>query len=599
MPLPLGAQHYPRIGDHGVIGDQRTAALVALDGTIDFWCAPEFDSPTIFASLLDADRGGRFAIEAVDGTPISQRYVRDTNVLVTSIRAGSATVEVVDFMPLERTLPSSRIVRVVTVRGGPATIRVRCSPRFDYARAEHTLSVDGSSAELRSDRGALLRLTANAPLVADGADLTTQISLTTGERAFFVLEQPGTRDPQWDLQRATRAMRRTIVHWRRWIGRAARGGAWSSQVRRSALALALLHSRRTGAVIAAPTFGLPEQIGGSRNWDFRYSWIRDASFIVFALTRLGLRLEGRAFAAWIADRCLDGERPGELQSMYGIDGRRILTEQVLDHLEGYRGSRPVRIGNAAYAQLQLDIYGELLDALYVLDEQRKGTSRALWARIVDLLNWVADNWTRPDQGIWEVRGGAQEFLYSRVMCWVALDRGMRIGRRRRFPAPFDHWRIARDAIRRDIDQNFWNAELGAFVGSKGANAIDAACLIMPLVGFIESTEPRWSSTLSAIERRLVRNGLVRRYDLPGMDTDAGADRAPSFTICSFWYVECLARAGRGEDARRSMEQLIGHANHLGLYSEDIGPDGDLLGNFPQGLTHLALIGAALEMERER
>jgi GH15 family glucan-1,4-alpha-glucosidase len=358
------------------------------------------------------------------------------------------------------------------------------------------------------------------------------------------------------------------------------------------LALSLLHSRKSGAVIAAPTFSLPEQIGGDRNWDFRFSWIRDASFAIFALTRLGLRLEGTPFATWIAERAREATNPGELQSLYGIDGRRVLTEQTLDHLDGYRDSRPVRIGNAAYDQLQLDIYGELLDALYLQDEYRSATSGALWGRIVELVDWTCKNWKRRDQGIWEVRAGSQEFLYSRVMCWVAVDRALRLARRRRFPAPIDRWRETRDAIRRDVDESFWDAKLGAFVGSKGSQAVDAAALVMPLVGFIEPTDMRWLGTLRRIEERLVRDGLVRRYDLAGMDTEAGAASAPSFTICSFWYVECLARAGRREEAAEAMQQLLDHANHLGLYSEDLGTDGELLGNFPQGLSHAALIGAA-------
>ena len=598
MPLPLGTQRYPRIGDHGVIGDQRTAALVTTDGTIDFWCAPDFDSPTIFASLLDAARGGQFAVWPSGGTPVSQRYVRDTNVLVTRFTADSATIEIADFMPVERTPSPSRIARIVSVTGGPAAIRMRCAPRFDYARAGHVVTVDGCAAELRSDRGDRLRLTTSVPLTSENSDVVAEAQLMAGERAFFLLEQVnGCECSRWDQRRANRVMRRTIVHWRRWIAGCRYRGPWSAEVRRSALMLALLHSRRTGAVIAAPTFGLPEQIGGDRNWDFRFSWIRDASFVAFALTRLGLRLGGAPFAQWITARCAEADPPGTLQSMYGIDGRRALTEEVLEHLEGYRGSRPVRIGNAAYAQFQLDIYGELLDALYAEDEHGAGTSRALWDHVVELVNWVCQNWTRADQGIWEVRGGAQEFLYSRVMCWVALDRAMRLGRRRRFAAAFDRWRSAREAIRRDIDTNFWNAELGAFVGSKGSRHVDAASLIMPLVGFIDPHDPRWSSTLSEIERRLVRDGFVRRYDLEGMDTEAGAPDAPSFTICSFWYVECLARAGRDEEAGRAMARLLGHANHLGLFSEDIGADGELLGNFPQGLTHLALIGAALRAPR--
>jgi GH15 family glucan-1,4-alpha-glucosidase len=317
---------------------------------------------------------------------------------------------------------------------------------------------------------------------------------------------------------------------------------------------------------------------------------------VFALARLGLRLEGTPYASWIAQRCAEAERAGELQSVYGIDGRTVLTEEILDYLDGYRASRPVRIGNDAYQQFQLDIYGELIDALFTEDEHRGGTSRALWDRIVELTNWVCENWTRADQGIWEVRSGVQEFLYSRVMCWVAVDRALRMSRRRQFPAPRDRWRVTREAIQRDVHTNFWNAELGAYVGSKGASAVDAASLVMPIVGFVEPTAARWLATLERIEARLVRDGLVRRYDLMGMDTDAGTVEAPSFTICSFWYIECLARAGRREEAERAMERLLRRANHVGLFSEDLGTDGELLGNFPQGLTHLALIGAAMALE---
>lgn len=577
-----------------MIGDQRTAALVAIDGTIDFWCAPDFDSASVFASLLDADRGGRFVVAPVGGGPAAQRYVRDTNVLVTTFSVGAAIIELVDFMPMERSPSTSRIVRLATVRGGEATLRMRCAPRFDYARMAHATTIDGNTAELLGTSGQRLRLTTSAPLGTEAGDVVAEIRLQPGEHALIVLEQADESQPRrWNLWRAKRALRRTIVHWRRWTGGCSYRGPFSGEVRRSALVLALLHSRRTGAVIAAPTFGLPEQIGGERNWDFRFSWIRDASFIVSALTRLGLRLPGTSFASWIGERCAAADHAGELQSMYGFDGRTVLTEQTLDHLEGYRASRPVRVGNAAYAQFQLDVYGELLDALYIEDLHHQGTSRSLWTHVVELVNWVCANWTRPDQGIWEVRSGPQQFLYSRVMCWVAMDRAIRLGRRRGFAAPFAQWRKTREAIRRDIETSFWNEDLGFFVGSMGSRAVDAASLIMPLVRFIQPTDPRWLGTLAEIERRLVRDGLVRRYDLTGMDTDAGAAGAPSFTICSFWYVECLARMGRVDEARRAMTRLLACANHLGLFSEDMSSGGELLGNFPQGLTHLALIGAAL------
>jgi GH15 family glucan-1,4-alpha-glucosidase len=387
-------------------------------------------------------------------------------------------------------------------------------------------------------------------------------------------------------------MRRTIVFWRRWIARVKHYGEWSAAVRRSALALKLLQSRRSGAIIAAPTFGLPEQIGGDRNWDFRYAWIRDSSFTAIALGRAGLWAEARAFKSWVIERCKAAPAPGALQSLYRVDGGADVSEETLGHLEGYRGSRPVRIGNAAYDQLQLDIHGELLDALYQQDEHDEPTSRELWQHIVQLTNWVCLNWRRPDQGIWEVRGGGQEFLYSRMMCWVAVDRALGIASRRRYSSATDEWRRVRDAIRSDVETNFWSTKLSAFVGTLGGETIDAACLAMPLVGFIEPTDSRWRSTLRAVETRLVRDGLVRRYDMTGMDTDAGSLTAPSFTICSFWYVECLALAGEREKARAVMRRLLSRANHVGLFAEDLGVNGEQLGNFPQGLPHAALIGAA-------
>ena len=595
------------IAKHGLIGDLQTAALVAVDGTIDFLCLPEFDSPTVFARLLDAERGGAFTITPAMGEPrAEQRYVRDTNVLVTRFVGDEAELEVVDFMPVDRAPGPSRIVRHLRMLRGRTRARVVCAPRFDYARETHRVEVDEGTALFTSTGGARLGLTSGAPLAVMEHDVVAELDLVPGDRVSFVLEHIDAscksgkrlhrpRRPM-DARAVARALRQTIVFWRRWVGKARRQGEWRGALRRSALALKLLHSRRTGAIIAAPTFGLPEQIGGPRNWDFRYSWIRDASFTTYALLRLGMKEEAKAFTRWLVSRCEEADTPGALQSLYGIDGRRDLIEVTLEHFEGYRQSRPVRIGNAAYDQLQLDIYGELIDALYVRDEHAAPTSRAVWHRIVELANWVCENWFRPDQGIWEVRGGCQEFLYSRVLCWVAVDRALRIAARRLLPAPRERWRAVREAIRDDVHAHFWNDRLGAFVGAKGSDTIDAACLVMPLVGFIAPTDERWLSTLRAVESRLVRDSLVRRYDMSGMDTDAGSLTAPTFTICSFWYVECLARAGEKERARAAMKEILRHANHLGLFSEDIGADGELLGNFPQGLTHAALIGAALAMD---
>ena len=595
-PSPLARdERYPPISDHGIIGDLQTAALVARDGTIDFLCLPDFDSPSVFASLLDVERGGCFAISPAGTTRSEQRYVRDTNVLVTRFVGGSLELELLDFMPLERAATPNRIVRIVRALRGDGFVRAVCAPRFDYGREVPAIDLEEGAATFASRGELRLHLTSSTPLTIEDDGVTAAFALKAGQQAVFVLDHL-TRgcQPRVDLRRAKRLLRRTIVFWRRWIARCAYRGEWSRAVRRSALALKLLQSRRTGAIVAAPTFGLPEQIGGTRNWDFRYSWIRDASFTAYALVRLGLG--AKAFTRWVVERCEEAQNPGELQSFYGIDGRQTLTEETLDHLEGHRGSRPVRIGNAAYDQLQLDIYGELLDALYLRDTDNEPTSVALWRHVTALTEWVSRNWRRPDQGIWEVRTARQEFLYSRVMCWVALDRALRLARRRRFAAPYERWHAVRDAIREDVLGNFWNEKIEAFVGVKGSSSIDAACLVMPLVGFIDARDPRWRSTLRAVEARLVRDFLVRRYDMEGMDTDAGSEGAPSFTICSFWYVECLARGGKVEKARLVMRTLLDHANHLGLFSEDIGADGLLLGNFPQGLVHSALIGAAMAIE---
>lgn len=474
-----------------------------------------------------------------------------------------------------------------------------CAPRLDYGRIVPEIGLSDRSAVFRGPAGEAYSLTSSIPLQGGEREITAEFELRPGEWAAFVFGQhPGGKCAPADIKWAVRAMRRTIVYWRRSIAKCADAGEWRAPVRRSALTLQLLQARRTGAIIAAPTFGLPEQIGGARNWDFRYAWIRDASFTVYALVRLGSSREAKAFTRWISKRCEESQTPGELQSFYGIDGRRDLTEHVLSHMPGHRNSRPVRIGNAAYDQLQLDIYGELIDALHFADVHGEPMSRSVWKHVSDLTEWLCQNWQRPDQGIWEVRSGCQEFLHSRVMCWVAVDRALRLANRRRYPAPRDRWVASRDAIHRDAHTNFWNDELGAFVGVKGSTSIDAACLVMPLVGFIAATEPRWRSTLRLVEARLVRDCLVRRYDIEGMDTDAGSPTAPSFTICSFWYVECLARAGELKKARLAMQKLVGHANHLGLYSEDIGSDGTLLGNFPQGLVHSALIGAAIALRDE-
>jgi GH15 family glucan-1,4-alpha-glucosidase len=368
-------------------------------------------------------------------------------------------------------------------------------------------------------------------------------------------------------------------------------------VNRSALTLKMLTSLPHGSIVAAPTLGLPEVLGGPRNWDYRYTWIRDASFTLYGLIRLGYTGEAKAFMKWIEQRCQEMQ-PGEtLQIMYGLDGQKDLTEWNLDHLEGYRGTRPVRVGNQAFRHLQLDIYGELMDAVYLYDKYGEAISYDLWMNLTRLIDWVCDNWHQPDEGIWEVRGGKREFLYSRVLCWVAVDRGVRMALKRSLPAPMNKWIEVRNQIHHSVYEDFWDPKRKRFVQFKGAEALDAAALLMPLIKFISPSDPRWLSTLEAIERDLVEDSLVYRYRLDKAAPDGLQGGEGTFSMCSFWYVECLSRAGHTAKARLNFEKILGYANHLGLYSEELGPSGEHLGNFPQALTHLSLISAAYHLNR--
>ncbi|HEX2094566.1 MAG TPA: glycoside hydrolase family 15 protein [Longimicrobiaceae bacterium] len=592
------------IEEHGVIGDLHTVALVGLDGTIDFMCAPSFDSPTVFAALLDRERGGCFELAPVlEGARRKQLYLPDTNVLLTRALSAGGVAEISDFMPVEAARGSHQVVRRAKAVRGEVRFRMRCAPRFDYARAAHRVEEsEGAVVFVPEEAGCpALRLRASVPLRVENGEAHAEFTLAGERSAVFILEEARRGEaPSGDPgEYASRAFKRTVNFWRGWIGRSTYQGRWRDEVHRSALVLKLLVSRPHGSLVAAPTFSLPEALGGERNWDYRYTWIRDAAFTLYALIRLGMTEETGAFMRWIEARCAEppANGVGPLQPLYGMDGRHALPETVLPHLRGYAGSRPVRIGNAAHGQLQLDIYGALLDSVYLYDKYGEPISYDFWCDLARLTDWVCENWRLPDEGIWEVRSGRREFLHSRILCWVAVDRAIRLAQKRSFPAPLVRWLEERDRIYRDIFENFWDPVRRTFVQYRGSEEVDAATLLMPLLRFISPRDPRWLSTLDAVRRTLLDDSLVYRYRVHRAAPDGFRDPEGTFSMCSFWYVECLSRAGDLQQARFLFEKMLGYANHLGLYAEQLGPSGEQLGNFPQAFTHLALISAAYDLDR--
>ena len=489
--------------------------------------------------------------------------------------------------------------RVKTVRG-EITFRMVCEPRFDYGRATHRVmqSYDGVLFVSDGPDKTALRLCTEVPVRIEDGAAVAEFTLRSNQSVSFVLEQavPGEPSPGSSSSYVSTSFKDTVNFWHRWVARSTYRGRWREVVNRSALTLKLLTSRLHGSVVAAATFGLPEEVGGERNWDYRYTWIRDASFTLYGLIRLGYTQEAGEFMKWIEARSAEPNDDGSLQIMYGIDGRHKLTEEALPHLEGYLRSSPVRIGNGAYDQLQLDIYGELMDSVYLYDKYGDPISYDLWENLTRLVDWVCDNWRRKDEGIWEVRGGQQAFLYSRLMCWVAIDRAFRLAHKRSLPAPLERWHRVRTEIYREIFSKFWNEPRRAFVQHENTTAMDASALMMPLVRFIGPKDPRWTSTLRAIHQDLVDDSLVYRYRTEEV-SDGLAGGEGTFCICTFWFVECVARSGDLQGARFLFEKALGYANHLGLYAEELGPHGEHLGNFPQAFTHLALISAAYDLDR--
>ena len=603
---------YQPIENYGVIGDTQTVALVGMNGSIDWFCFPRFDSPSVFAAILDDKKGGYFKI--APGNDVSARkqlYWPETNVLITRFLSPDGVAETTDYMPIagDMTAPGSRqVMRHVKMVRGSMVFRLECYPAFNYARDTHQTRVSREGAEFHAP-GLSLGLASSVPLKQDGQGVCAEFTLQEGETAVFMLQEiPSGAGCGLTLseQEGWEGFKRTVEYWRRWISKCTYAGRWREMVHRSALALKLLIYEPTGAIIAAPTCSLPEAIGGARNWDYRYTWIRDAAFTLYGLLQIGLTEEVAKYMDWIEARCHELNPDGSMQVMYGIDGRHTLTEETLDHLEGYKGSRPVRIGNGAYNQLQLDIYGELIGSTYLYNEYGNPISSEFWTDLRRLINWISDNWEREDEGIWETRGGRRHFVYSKLMSWVAVESGLRLTDKRSFPADWEKWLKVRDQIYEEIMAKGWSPTRQAFVQHYGSESLDASNLMMPFVFFLAPSDPKMLKTIDAINKSpdkggLVSDSLVYRYNTK--ETSDGIEGAEgTFNICTFWLVEALTLAGRLDkarldEARLIFERMLGYANHVGLYAEETGPSGEALGNFPQAYTHMALISAAYNLDR--
>ncbi len=597
---------YKPIEDYGVIGDLHTVALVGIDGSIDWCCLPHFDSPSVFAALLDDEKGGFFKIAPLVVTRRKQLYLPDTNVLITRCFSEEGIAEVIDFMPIEwRSLEYSppayhQIVRRVSTIAGHVQFRLECFPAFNYARDSHSIHSFPQGVSFVSSSTSL-GLVSPVPLKFQDTGVVAEFSLARGHSATFYLRQADQGSEANLLipeELGEIAFAKTVNFWKTWVSQCVYRGRWREMVQRSALVLKLLTYAPTGAIIAAPTTSLPEEIGGERNWDYRYCWIRDASFTLYALMRLGFDQEAGQFMDWLEERCRELKPDASLQPMYSISGRSELKEENLTHLKGYRNSKPVRAGNAAHRQAQLDIYGELLDSVYLYNKYGAPISYDLWCNLERMLDYVCDNWRRPDEGIWEIRGEPRQFVYSKLMSWVALDRGLRLANKRSFPANRERWTKTRDEIYCEIMARGWNERHGAFVQYYGSNRMDASNLLMPLVFFVSPSDPRMIRTLDKIQDQLCLDSLVHRYTIiDGESVDGVSGQEGAFSICSFWLVEALTRAGRLEEARLMFEKMLGYANHVGLFAEEIGHCGEALGNFPQAFTHLGLISAAYNLDR--
>jgi len=582
------------IEDYGLIGDLQTAALVSRHGCIDWLCFPRFDSGACFAALLGDEENGRWSLQPASGiTSTERRYRGDTLVLETELACDEGVVRLIDFMPPRGEAPD--VVRIVEGVEGTVPMKMRLSIRFDYGSIVPWVRRRDESVHAVAGPDALFLAT---PVDLVGRNLHTEadFDVAPGDRVPFVLTWYPSNRPSPERVDAEQALVDTESFWREWVTDCVHVGRFREPLVRSLVTLKALTYAPTGGIVAAATTSLPEALGGVRNWDYRYCWLRDATLTLLALVRAGYEDEARAWRDWLL-RAIAG-RPGEVQIMYGIAGERRLTELELEWLDGYEGSRPVRIGNAASGQLQLDVYGEVADALYHARQAGIGASPDAWALNKKLLEWLEDGWRQPDEGIWEVRGPRRHFVHSKVMAWVAFDRAVRSVEEYEREGPVDRWRQLRDEIHDDVCREGFSERLGAFTQSYGMDRLDASLLMIPLVGFLPADDERVVGTVAAIERELVEDGLVARYRADEENT--GVDGLPpgeaTFLPCSFWLAQVYAMQGRLDEAETLFERLLGLRNDLGLLSEEYDVEaGRLVGNFPQAFTHLTLVDAALTL----
>lgn len=597
-----GDAPYRPIEDYALIGDGLTAALVSRDGAIDWACFPRFDAPSVFARLLDADDGGYWQIAPVDAFTVERAYLPDTAVVATRFTTATGAIELLDFMPPQQVARGGRgehaIVRLVRGLHGSVEIATRLTPRFDYGRERPWWMIQEGAGVRAAREDEALTLFTDLPLriVADVAEGRRVVA--SGEEVAFLLAYRRPFSPLWPggmAGTARQLLDQTVAHWHEWIGRCTYTGPHAAMVRRSALTLKLLDYLPSGAIVAAPTTSLPEAIGGERNWDYRYAWVRDTAFALYALFGLGYREEAEAFLGWIV--AVSRRDPLTLQVLYGIEGERQIAESILTHLRGYRDSRPVRIGNAAYDQRQLDIYGEVVDCAFLHFKHGGTVDPELWAFVRGIVDYVCAVWTEPDQGIWEVRSGPRHFVYSKAICWVALDRGVKLARRAGLPADVATWERIRDEIHAELLREGYNEALGSFTQTYGGTELDAAALALLLRKVLPAADPRMRSTVARVATDLREGDFLHRYTTERVDDGVGGPEG-AFLMCSFWLVDCLAEMGQIAEAEDLFARLLAHANDVGLYAEEIDPSsGEHRGNFPQAFTHIALINAALVLAR--